>query len=1048
MMDRDENAETQPLVPLFVRTFTPAAIIVLLLSALMIRVLYENELSLIRLNEQALLELSAASLQKNLQSPQRDLLSLRRELPVIRSLSNPETQLKDMENSFASLLSRNPNYFQIRWINEQGQEQLRLEPAPQRPEGYHRVANTELQNKSDRYYVRETLNLEGTEQLYLSPMDLNVELGVIEQPYRPTLRMAIPVSTKEQHRGLFVINIDAREYLSDLQQVLQNNAHRLQVLSPEGYWLKHKEKKWEWGFQLNHNASFKSSHPDVWQNMHHFRQRQLLNNSQLWSWIPLYPNTNPNVFNNRSLGFLVLQQPKSVIHNLRLQYWGGGSLISLLLLTLAGTALYRLFKAQHQQQKSERKALQTQIKAEQLGQQQESEKRFRVIFNASHTPLLVCDKSGKIALVNPALEKLFGYTALELTGLPVEHLIPKEYQQQHTAERKSYLRAPRPRAKMMKNGQSLQGVRKSGQRVDVEVGLSPYESDGEVFILATIEDIGARLKAERQLKELHHRQTQHLEKVRKDAEHLADLKSRFLANMSHEIRTPLNAIMALGELLQQEPLTEDAKAICTKMQYASDSLLHIINDVLDFSKIEAEGLSLEQIPFTLGDVFDLVLAVCQAQADKKPLKLHLDADEGCALILSGDPYRLGQTLTNLVSNAIKFTEEGEVTISSRTVEMSQSTVCLKFSVSDTGQGIAPEQQEIIFNAFAQADSSITREFGGTGLGLAISRKLIQLMGGQLVLSSQLGKGSTFSFSLNYPIAEKKPAKQNISTAESLKGKTILIVDDSSLNREIAQRVIQQAEGKALVAENGLAALDLLKTAENTPDLILMDLQMPVMDGFQATEQIKMHSKSSHIPVIALTADVTANTHKKALASGASQVLTKPFTIQQILTCLKNHLPVSAVKEASLGPGVSESPASLSLFDETAAISNWGDQEALQHFLHHFFHLYGDITENIEHMLANQDEQKACALAHKAKGAASNLYLLALSHELGQLEQALSEENSQSETIKTQLLNRVSAKLTETKSLISASDTSATDSNYTSESDDTYASGGTSSQQIR
>lgn len=1011
----ETDAPPSTIGSLFLRVFVPFALITLLLAGVLTRLLYEGELNFIKLNEQTLLERSTLSLQKNLQPPQDHLRSLRREKPVVEAMSDPESGLAGMETSFASMLSRNPNYFQIRWIDEKGQERLRLEPDTSSPDNYRRVPDEKLQNKFGRYYFQATQALGMSDQLYLSPMDLNVEQGVIEQPFRPTLRMAIPVFIGRKNHGLFIINIDAREYLRDLHQILENHAHRIQLINPEGYWLQHKNNKLEWGFQLSHGKAFKRDYPDIWQQMHSYNKSQQLDNNGLWSWETLYPDNNPKVFNNQTLGFLLLHHPASQLNALRLKYWGGGLLTSLLILAVGGFALYRLLLAQQAKRRAERQALENRIHADQLRKQREDEQRFRVIFNASHTPLLVCDSRGNISLVNPALEKLFGYSSFELTGLPVEHLIPVNMRKTHVKERTDYLNHLRPRRKMMNNGQSLQGLRKDGQLVDVEIGLSPYEVDGEIFILATLEDITSRLEAEQKINELHTRQTRHLERAREDAERLARLKSDFLANMSHEIRTPLNAIMVLGELLDQETLPDNARTLTEKIRHASDGLLQIVNDVLDFSKIEAGGLSIEKTPFRLNDLYAQILSICEIQAIKKGLRLHLNTGGTERLTLVGDPYRLKQILLNLISNAIKFTSEGKVNIHIKPVMISKLEATLSFSVSDTGTGIPPEQQEVIFDAFAQADSSVTRQFGGTGLGLAISRNLIQLMGSDLNLSSQIGQGSIFSFNLTLPIAEtvlSQPLPENDLKNNALEGKTLLVADDSDLNRDIAQRIIQQAQGKLILAENGAEALSRLKALQCPPDLILMDLQMPVMDGYQAIRQIRKLPGYEQLPIIALTAGITESAHEEALKCGANHVLTKPFTISQILSCLSSHLSTDTSHQKA--PTETASPP---LLDEATAIYNWGDKESLGRFMKQFAEQYGHCSQQLEQLLNDGETDKAERLAHKVKGAAGSLYLCELQSALGQLEQTLREGKEQTDTIKKQFIPVVSDTLSRTLELI-------------------------------
>ncbi|WP_417596986.1 ATP-binding protein [Oceanospirillum sp.] len=1027
----------------FLRIFLPLALITLLVCGLLTRILYENELNLIRLHEQSLLERSAQSLQQNLQPPQDHLRSLITEAPVLYSLRNPADNLKAMEGSFASLLSRNKDYFQVRWIDETGQERLRLEPTQNSPYGYLRIKNVQLQNKSERYYFRATQALIGSNRLFLSPMDLNVEQGSIERPIRPTLRMSIPLQDRGENRGIIIINIDMRKNLSDLQQVLEPDTNRMQLISPQGYWLQHPDNKLEWGFQLPHGQTFKKQYPSIWQRMHSFSQNQWIQDQGLWSWAPVYPDNDPQIFNNQSMGWLLLEQSPEVINQLRLKFWGGALLLLLLTTAISGYILQRLLKAQQAQQQAESLALQNQMQADQLNKQREDEQRFRVIFNASHTPLLVCNSQGNITLVNPALEKLFGYSAFELSGLPIEHLIPVNMRKQHIKNRTNYLNHLRPRRKMMKNGESLQGVRKDGELINVEVGLSPYENKGETYILATLEDISSRIQSERMIAELHARKTRHLKKARKDAERLARLKTDFLANMSHEIRTPLNAILVLSELLDQElteqqAFSENTRELSKNIQQAGENLLLIVNDILDYSRIEAGGLSLEETPFTLQDLFPQILSICRPQADKKDLMLQLDPDGNERLRLIGDPYRIRQVLLNLVSNAIKFTVQGSVSIRIHALKKEQNQISLQFNITDTGPGIEPEQQTAIFNAFTQADSSVTRKFGGTGLGLAISQQLLYMMGSQLELSSQLGKGSDFSFTLNLPLAEEaisedfseytEPARPEASLC--LEGLTLLVVDDSDLNRDLARRIIERAGGVTVLAENGADALSKAESmVETPPDLILMDLQMPVMSGYEAIKQLRQRPAYQQTPVIALTADITESAHKQALEHGADQVLTKPFTIHQIITCLKacldgNNKTDSAPKDMQhqgatpliqQASQVEQHP----IMDEKAALLNWGDEESLQHFLAQFQRQYSHCCQEItEYLLANERKQ-AEGLAHKVKGAAGSLYLCALEYKLQQLEHKLREGSETNEMIREQILPTISDTLNNTLIFISS-----------------------------
>jgi signal transduction histidine kinase len=374
-------------------------------------------------------------------------------------------------------------------------------------------------------------------------------------------------------------------------------------------------------------------------------------------------------------------------------------------------------------------------------------------------------------------------------------------------------------------------------------------------------------------------------------------KSFFLASMSHEIRTPMNAILGFAKLLEDEPITEDQRQMAHHINRAGRSLLGIINDILDFSKIEAGQISVEQRPFHLSELLTHIDNLMGSVAQGKGLTLRLEAREETAVAgrLSGDVLRIEQVLINLVGNAIKFTPQGGVTLRVTPVSITESCARLRFDIEDTGIGLGPEAVAKLFSPFTQADSGIARRFGGTGLGLAISKCLVELMGGTIGVDSTLGIGSTFWFEL--PFERLADEEQPASIAAEVKGPRLrglrlLVVDDSSINLKLAERVLQREGAKVTLMKDGQLALDGLRAHPEAFDLVLMDIQMPVMDGLTATRAIREELGLDTLPVIALTAGVLAEEKQNALDAGVNDFLPKPMDLDLMAAMIRRYCPES------------------------------------------------------------------------------------------------------------------------------------------------------------
>ncbi len=410
-----------------------------------------------------------------------------------------------------------------------------------------------------------------------------------------------------------------------------------------------------------------------------------------------------------------------------------------------------------------------------------------------------------------------------------------------------------------------------GNPLPVEITLIHAKFHGEDIAVAYLRDL-------REFKNM----LQEIHSAREAAEQSASAKSEFLANMSHEIRTPMNGIIGLLRLIERSTLDAVQTNFVQKALFSANELLRIINDILDFSKIEARKLDMENIPFTLHEIALQMNNLLSHLAEKKNISLEIYEGEFAHTIIMGDPVRLKQVILNFLSNAIKFTNKGSVSLNIQS-SIHENELHCQFSVQDTGIGLKPEQIENLFTAFTQADNTVTRNYGGTGLGLAISKSIIQMMNGDIWVESEYGHGSTFYCVVKFPIAINTPSTsgevvhlEGFFENETQNTAHILLVEDNDINQLVAQEILQSMGYTLDIAHNGKEALSMLQ--ENNYDIVLMDIQMPVMDGYTATQKIREQEKYAHLPIIAMSAHAMIGVKEISIAHGMNDHISKPIDI--------------------------------------------------------------------------------------------------------------------------------------------------------------------------
>ncbi|MDD3722178.1 MAG: PAS domain S-box protein [Lutibacter sp.] len=506
----------------------------------------------------------------------------------------------------------------------------------------------------------------------------------------------------------------------------------------------------------------------------------------------------------------------------------------------------------------------------------ETKIQFDTILNSVESMLMVCDKEGNIIYASPAVEKMLGYKVKDIMGNKWWKLTYENQQEAQQVKNAIY-------NYVFFNKRDYTDITKrkiktaNGDYKWIEWQLSKG-TNGSYISIGT--DITQRIATEFELKQ-----------AKEIAEESLKVKNEFLANMSHEIRTPLNAVIGFTDLLLETQLNPEQRSHLETMRNSGEILLSLINNVLDLSKLESEKLKIEEIPFNLHKSFNTILKLMKLRADEKGISLDLKIEPNTPFLVIGDPTRLEQILLNLIGNAIKFTNKGSVQVTLKQLAETTDTSEIYFEVRDTGIGIVSNKINTVFGAFSQAKSDTSRIYGGTGLGLTIVKKLVGLLNGEIKVESKFGQGSVFKITIPF-----KKDLENVNLEEEEKDfsmeipleLSILLVEDNKTNQLLAKTRLERWKCKVDIANNGIEGVK--KAQQKMYDLILMDIQMPVMDGYEATKIIKndISKRASKVPIIAMTAYATNADIKQAKDSGMDDYIFKPFKSKELYKILEKY----------------------------------------------------------------------------------------------------------------------------------------------------------------
>lgn len=825
-----------------------------------------NELSLVK-------ETTIDKISQEAAEYRRDTLFLANTSPILRIEKQVSTGMQSISRDkvynewseriadiFKAYMLSVPEVHQVRFIEASNGWQERVKV--QRTGNELTVsALSALQSKENEPYINATLNI-GEGNVYESNINLNREFGRIEQPDRPVWRFSTPLFYEDGSPfGIIIMNVSADQLLTFSSDSMDDTMS-LYITNEEGDFLQHpnpsKAFTFEYGYSNRWQDEFQPS--SGWMMLERYDLSRYIGQtgdvvvSQGKFWMDIGKE-------DRALSIYISTPLIALTNTIIFQI--SGIVMALFLFGLIIISIqYRVWLSEKIRQRDE---WNLQIEA----QRNKETVRFKALLESAPDATFVIDDVGIIQLINVQAEKLFGYDRLHLEHHPIQKLIPQYFY--HVSGISDAAIHDKPDAVLLGAQEEIFALRSDGKEFPVEMSVNTVNLDDRIQMSVSIRDISARLAIEEKLRTALY-----------DAEMATEAKSAFLANTSHEIRTPLNAIIGLGYLLAEENLTTAQLQLVSKIQISGKSLLGIVNNVLDLSKIEANEMELEEQSVELRELFEEVASVFVIQAEGKNLDFELDLSPRLPAWVITDSVRLRQILTNLLSNALKFTNIGKISVSASVLtdsaNIDEGSVVVRLMVADTGIGLSQEAQSRLFKPFTQADSSTTRRFGGTGLGLSIVHQLVNLMSGSIYVESAESVGSQFWIDLPFRVQTTEEMAQHENQNQML---FVLIAEDDPVDARVLQQMTRALGWRSEVVSNGaeLVKTFLARIDNNlrSPDAIIVDWQMPVMDGMNAIQTLERHIGRDNLPAVLMVSSYD----KKSITEGNHADLVNCFLMKPV-----------------------------------------------------------------------------------------------------------------------------------------------------------------------